>query len=53
MRFTYFIFLLLLGNTLQAQTLVFGKIIDAEFNEPLPYVNIGIPGAGIVTVSDE
>ena len=53
MRFTYFIFLLLLGNTLKAQSLVFGKIIDAEFNEPLPYVNIGIPGAGIGTVSDE
>ena len=53
MRPTYLIFLLLLGNILQAQTVVFGKITDAEFNEPLPYVNIGIPGAGIGTVSDE
>lgn len=53
MRPTYLIFLLLLGNILQAQTLVFGKITDAESNEPLPYVNIGIPGAGIGTVSDE
>lgn len=53
MRPTYFIFFLLLGNILQAQTMVFGKITDAEFNEALPYVNIGIPGAGIGTVSDE
>ena len=53
MRPTYLIFLLLLGNILQAQTLVFGKITDAKSNEPLPYVNIGIPGAGIGTVSDE
>lgn len=53
MRPTYFIFFLLLGNILQAQTMVFGKITDAEFNQPLPYVNIGIPGAGIGTVSDE
>lgn len=53
MRPTYLIFFLLLGYILQAQTMVFGKIIDAEFNEPLPYVNIGIPGAGIGTVSDE
>lgn len=53
MRPTYLIFLLLLGNILQAQTLVFGKITDAESNEPLPYVNIGIPGASIGTVSDE
>ena len=53
MRLTYFIFFLLLGNILQAQTMVFGKITDAEFIEALPYVNIGIPGAGIGTVSDE
>ena len=53
MRPTYLIFFLLLGYILQAQTMVFGKIIDAEFKEPLPYVNIGIPGAGIGTVSDE
>ena len=53
MRPTYFILFLLLGNLLQAQTMVFGKITDAEFNQPLPYVNIGIPGAGIGTVSDE
>ena len=33
--------------------MVFGKITDAKFNEPLPFVNIGIPGAGIGTVSDE
>lgn len=53
MRPTYFIFLFFLGNILYAQTTIFGKITDAEFNEPLPYVNIGIPGAGIGTVSDE
>ena len=53
MRPTYFIFFLLIGSILQAQTMVFGKITDAEFNEPLPFVNIGIPGAGIGTVSDE
>ena len=53
MRLTYLIFFLLLGNILQAQTLVFGKITDAELNEALPFVNIGIPGAGIGTVSDE
>ena len=33
--------------------MVFGKITDAELNEALPFVNIGIPGAGIGTVSDE
>ena len=53
MRLTYLIFFLLLGNILQAQTLVFGKITDAELNETLPFVNIGIPRAGIGTVSDE
>lgn len=53
MRPTYLIFLFFLGNILYAQTTIFGKITDAEFNEPLPYVNIGIPGAGIGTVSDE
>lgn len=30
-----------------------GKVIDAESREPLPYVNIGIFGKGIGTVSDE
>ena len=53
MRPTYLIFLFLLGNILYAQTTIFGKITDAEFDAPLPYVNIGIPGAGIGTVSDE
>ena len=45
--------LLLLCLPIQAQQLVFGQIHDAEFNTPLPYVNIGIPDQGIGTVSDE
>lgn len=49
----FFLFLFLLGHPLFAQTLVFGKITDAAFDAPLPYVNIGIPEAGIGTVSDE
>lgn len=53
MRPTYFTFLFLLGTLLHAQTQIFGKITDVEFNAPLPYVNIGIPNAGIGTVSDE
>ena len=48
MRLTYLIFFLLLGNILQAQTLVFGKITDAELNEALPFVNIGIPVQALV-----
>jgi len=30
-----------------------GKLVDAETKEPLPYVNIGVYGKGIGTVSDE
>lgn len=45
MRLTYLILFLLLGNILQAQTMVIGKIIDAEFIEAFPFVNIWIPGA--------
>lgn len=30
-----------------------GKVVDSETKEPLPYVNIGIFGKGIGTVSDE
>ncbi len=48
MRPTYFIFFLLKGSILQAQTMVFGKITDAEFNEPLPFVNMGFPVQGLV-----
>lgn len=53
MRIACFIFGFLLGHTLFAQTLLFGEIIDAELKEPLPFVNVGIPGVGIGTVSDE
>ncbi len=35
-----------------AQTAVSGSIIDSEKKEPLPYVNIGIVGKTIGTVSD-
>jgi hypothetical protein len=45
MRLTYLILFLLLGNILQAQTMVIGKIIDTEFIEAFPFVNIWIPGA--------
>ncbi len=45
--------LLLMWFPLQAQQLVFGQILDAEFNSPLAYVNIGIPDQGIGTVTDE
>lgn len=30
-----------------------GKLVDSETKEPLPYVNIGVYGKGIGTVSDE
>ena len=53
MRFTYLIFLLSLGNLLHDQITVFGQIRDSEFNEVLPYVNIGIPSEGISTVTDK
>lgn len=45
--------LLLASFSLQAQLRVFGQIQDAEFNSPLPYVNIGIPGKGVGTVTDQ
>ncbi len=45
--------LLLMGLNLQAQQFVFGQIHDAELDTPLPYVNIGIPGEGVGTVTDE
>ena len=53
MRPTYFFLFLLLSTRLFAQIQIFGKITDTEFNTSLPYVNIGIPDAGIGTVSDE
>ena len=44
--------LLLTSFSLQAQQLVFGQIHDAEYDTPLPYVNIGIPDKGVGKVTD-
>ena len=49
---TYF-FLFLLGGYMHAQVYVSGVITAAEYGEPLPFVNIGIPNKGVGTVSNE
>lgn len=46
------LFLLLLPFVLSAQSRLSGKILDGGDNTPLAYVNIGVLGAGIGTVSD-
>ena len=30
-----------------------GRVIDDESGEPIPYVNVGVPGAAVGTVSDQ
>ena len=48
---------LLVGLTLAlngyGQTVYSGEVVDADSGEPIPFVNIGVPGRGLGTVSDE
>ncbi len=50
----YFLFVLItLSQAAVAQTKYTGKIVDAATNTPLPFVNVGIVGQNIGTVTDE
>jgi hypothetical protein len=46
------IFLIFFGNV-SAQLKIQGQTINAANSQPIAYVNIGIPGVGVGTVSDE
>ncbi len=45
--------MLLIAQAATAQTAFSGKIVDAATGEPLPYVNVGIVGKTVGTVTDE
>src|SRR6218665_2115397 len=52
MKHVFFLFIFLLPQpAIFAQTLS-GRVLDKKTNTPVPYVNIGIVGKGIGTVSD-
>lgn len=46
-----FIFILIY-DVCVGQTVINGKVINKKNGEPIPFVNIGIPGVGVGTVSD-
>jgi hypothetical protein len=48
------IFLVTLINILPClgQTVVIGKVLNSDTNEPIPYANIGIPGSSVGSISD-
>ena len=48
----FWIFFLFFNSALGQQDYK-GKVLDSKTNEPLPFVNIGVFGKGIGTVSDE
>lgn len=53
MRVLWILIIVLGGATsVSAQQLVRGRITDAASGQPIPYVNIGLVGRGIGTVSD-
>ncbi|MEM9525867.1 MAG: carboxypeptidase-like regulatory domain-containing protein [Bacteroidota bacterium] len=52
MKLPTLLLLLLLPYVLTAQSRLTGQIFDGSKNTPLAYVNIGVLGAGIGTVSD-
>lgn len=45
--------LLFISHLATAQTIFKGQVIDAATKEPLPYVNVGIVGRSVGTVTDE
>lgn len=53
MNFMVSVMLLLMLFQPQDELNLAGKIVESESNEPIPYVNIGIMGTGIGTVSDK
>lgn len=52
MKYLLTILVNFLITTLSAQTYIKGKVIDKESNQPLSYVNIGIPNQPIGTISN-
>ena len=51
MKSFLFCFLFTISHTISAQTNLKGKLIDAETSSPLSYVNIGVIGKNVGTVS--
>lgn len=51
-RFSLVIFLIFFNSSFGLAQTISGKIIDANNKQELPYINIGIVGKGIGTVSD-
>ena len=51
MRTLLFCFLFTISYSLTGQTILKGKLIDAETSSPLSYVNIGVIGKNVGTVS--
>jgi len=49
----FVVFLFSLFVSVSAQKNVGGRVLDAETQQPIPYVNIGVVKKGIGTVSDE
>ena len=47
------VLLIVVANTLNAQSIITGTVLDKDTNEPLAYVNIGIENSNLGTVSDE
>ncbi|WP_139922139.1 carboxypeptidase-like regulatory domain-containing protein [Hymenobacter sp. DG01] len=45
--------LCLAGFSLQAQTILEGRVLNSQTNEPVPFATLGVPGRGIGTVADE
>lgn len=52
MRYLIFLFILM-SQTVWAQRSYSGIVVDAETQEPLPFVNVGIVGQNVGTVTDE
>ncbi|WP_175470926.1 carboxypeptidase-like regulatory domain-containing protein [Hymenobacter psychrophilus] len=52
MKTVGFFLLMAFGSVARAQTLT-GTVTEASTNQPVPYVNIGIPGKSVGTVADE
>lgn len=52
LKFITTVIILLAASVMQAQTIK-GIITDAITKQPIPYVNIGVPGGNTGTVSDE
>ncbi|GAB2783629.1 hypothetical protein HNQ93_002330 [Hymenobacter luteus] len=52
-RFCFLLLLCLAGFSLQAQTILEGRVLNSQTKEPVPFATLGVPGRGIGTVADE